>query len=349
MLSGIGLALIALAVAGWIAYALRKAGMAVALAGGFAVPVAAIAVYAAVGSPDLPDRPLAQRQASDPQLAHGQEQADFRRMVSDLADRLQEEPANLEGWTMLARSYRVLGEWGAAASAWARVLELKGADATAMDWAELSDLRIAAARGLVDARALEAAERSLALDPTVAKSRHFVALALAQRGRFEEAMTRWRALLADAPADAGWREPVAAQLAEVEDLLAEREGRPPPSASAPPPLLAAPSADAGSIARPERGPSAADVAAAREMSGEDRAAFIESMVERLAGRLEENPDDPAGWLRLGRAYGVLGRNEGAAAALDKAEALATARLQSGSGDAAEMLEILTGIQALRGR
>ncbi len=246
---------------------------------------------------------------------------------------------------MLARSYRVLGEWGPAASAWSRVVELKGDDATAMDWAELSDLRIAASRGLVDPRALEAARRSLALDPTVAKSRHFVALALAQSGQYQEAIRRWQELLADAPADASWREPVARQMAEAEDLLAEREGRP-PRALAPRPEPPAASAGAD-IARPERGPSAADVAAAREMSGEDRAAFVQSMVQSLADRLEQNPDDPAGWLRLGRAYGVLGRTDDAAAALDKAEQTAKARLEAGNGDEAELQAVLNGVRALR--
>jgi cytochrome c-type biogenesis protein CcmH len=49
--------------------------------------------------------------------------------------------------------------------------------------------------------------------------------------------------------------------------------------------------------------------AAKEMSSGDRQAFIRSMVQRLADRLEESPDDFDGWMRLGRAYGVLGETE----------------------------------------
>ncbi|MFN3228334.1 MAG: c-type cytochrome biogenesis protein CcmI, partial [Asticcacaulis sp.] len=54
-------------------------------------------------------------------------------------------------------------------------------------------------------------------------------------------------------------------------------------------------------------------------SAEDQQAMIKGMVEGLAARLAENPNDPEGWVRLVRAYGVLG---------DKArqgEALATAK------------------------
>ena len=243
----IGLAIIALGIAGWIAFALRKAGLGIALAGGFAVPILAMMLYAVLGSPEVADQPLAGRKTAEPEVAHGQEQVDFRKMVSGLAERLQTQPDDVEGWTMLARSYRVLNEWPAASNAWGRVLALKCDSATAMDWAELSDLQIAAKNGLVDERALDAAQRSLALDPTVAKSRHFVALAAAQRGKHVEAVTLWRSLLADAPADASWRQAVAGQFAQVEALLAKQNGQP-----APPPMIAAPAPAASTdIALPQ--------------------------------------------------------------------------------------------------
>ena len=56
------------------------------------------------------------------------------------------------------------------------------------------------------------------------------------------------------------------------------------------------------------------------MSAGEQAAFIRSMVARLAERLEAEPGDFQGWLRLARAYGVLGEAEQARAALSRAEA-----------------------------
>jgi len=70
------------------------------------------------------------------------------------------------------------------------------------------------------------------------------------------------------------------------------------------------------------GPSAADVAAAQDMAPDDRSAMIRGMVDGLAARLEDEPGDLDGWLRLGRAYSVLGEADKAAEAYGRAAALA---------------------------
>jgi len=56
------------------------------------------------------------------------------------------------------------------------------------------------------------------------------------------------------------------------------------------------------------GPSAEDVSAAAAMSESDRAAMIQNMVEGLASKLEDDPENPEGWARLLRARKVLGQN-----------------------------------------
>ncbi len=48
--------------------------------------------------------------------------------------------------------------------------------------------------------------------------------------------------------------------------------------------------------------------------------MIGGMVAKLAARLDENPDDLEGWLRLVRAYGVLGQRKEAEAALGRGRA-----------------------------
>jgi cytochrome c-type biogenesis protein CcmH len=67
------------------------------------------------------------------------------------------------------------------------------------------------------------------------------------------------------------------------------------------------------------GPSQEDVAAASQLTDDQRNEMVRGMVQRLADRLKQNSDDLDGWLRLMRAYMVMGDR-------DKArEAAASAR------------------------
>ena len=56
------------------------------------------------------------------------------------------------------------------------------------------------------------------------------------------------------------------------------------------------------------------------MSPEERQAMIRGMVDRLAARLEQNPNDKDGWARLAHAYEVLGETDKAQAARARAAA-----------------------------
>jgi cytochrome c-type biogenesis protein CcmH len=84
----------------------------------------------------------------------------------------------------------------------------------------------------------------------------------------------------------------------------------------------APAAAAPATAAP-KGPSASEVAAAAEMAPADRNGMIEGMVARLAQKMAENGSDVDGWLRLIKAYAVLGeRDKALAAAANARSALA---------------------------
>ncbi|MBP5858061.1 c-type cytochrome biogenesis protein CcmI [Marivibrio halodurans] len=75
-----------------------------------------------------------------------------------------------------------------------------------------------------------------------------------------------------------------------------------------------------------RGPSQSDIQsdieAVQAMSPEEQRAMIAGMVDGLAARLEDDPDDLQGWRMLGRSYRVLGRTEEALRALGRAQELA---------------------------
>ncbi len=72
---------------------------------------------------------------------------------------------------------------------------------------------------------------------------------------------------------------------------------------------------------PRGGPSAEDVKAAQAMSPKDRAAMIIAMVDSLAEKLKDNPEDPAAWARLLRARTVLGQDKQKAIDLETVKTL----------------------------
>jgi cytochrome c-type biogenesis protein CcmH len=84
---------------------------------------------------------------------------------------------------------------------------------------------------------------------------------------------------------------------------------------------AGPAPATAAIAPP--GPNASQMAAAAQMAPAERNGMIESMVARLAQRMAENGSDVDGWLRLIKAYSVLGeRDKALTAAASARNALA---------------------------
>jgi cytochrome c-type biogenesis protein CcmH len=79
--------------------------------------------------------------------------------------------------------------------------------------------------------------------------------------------------------------------------------------------------------------------AARDMSEADRGAMIRGMVDRLATRLKQNGDDVEGWLRLVRAYMVMGERDKAVAALTDAR-------QAVANDAERLRQLNEGLKNL---
>ena len=78
-----------------------------------------------------------------------------------------------------------------------------------------------------------------------------------------------------------------------------------------------------SMAAAPPGPDSSQVAAAAQMAPAERNSMIEGMVARLAQRMAENGSDVDGWLRLIKAYSVLGqRDKALTAAVNARNALA---------------------------
>lgn len=264
-----------------------------AVAAAVAITVAVLAglIYHAQGNPGLPDRP-AVRAAEVPA-----EEASADELAVRMAAAMRKRPNELRGWLMQGQLAGSVGRYDLAVEAYENAARLEPGNMG--HWQSLGLARVARDAGMVNPDARDAFGKALVLDPKDPMARYYLGLADFQDHNDRAAFDRWAALAAETPPDAEY----AALLERGLKRAARRMGLPAPAAAATP---AAP------------GPSADQVEAAREMSEGDRGAMIEGMVQRLADRLKENPDDLDGWLRLGRAYAVLGRKEEAVRAFGQA-------------------------------
>lgn len=256
------------------------------------VPVAAIGLYAALGSPQLPAVPHHAR-ATTPI-----ERTNVDELVARVEARLREHPEDGAGWDVIAPVYLRQERYRDAADAFSNAIRLLGA--TSRRLAGFAEATIIANNGVVSEEARKAYEEALRLEPGKVEARFWLGMAKEQDGRLAEAAADYRALLADSPANAPWRAPVSDRLATVTQRLGGAEA-----------AAAAKQADRGRGEAPD--PSAA--AAIEKLPQAERTKAIGDMVDGLAARLKQDGNDLQGWLRLVRAYKVLGRDAAAVAAL----------------------------------
>lgn len=221
------------------------------------VPAVALAVYIEIGQPDLPDAPLSARKA-DPRGQGALEAA-----VAKIEAHLMKEPGDRRGWEVLAPVYMRLGRFEEAASAYKRLIAL--GDEAPIRHAELGEALIALNDGVVT----EDARAQLEKAPDAPMAKFYLALALEQDGKIDDAKAAYAALAPQAKGREPW------MLGLRQRLGATSSDKPPAPATREPGFS------------PEQ----------RQM--------IEGMVQGLAARLADKGGSPEEWGRLIRAYSVL--------------------------------------------
>ncbi len=172
------------------------------------VPAGAIALYLHLGAPGVPDQPLAERMAEETPAEDGAPDVDD--MVERLAQRMEENPDDLKGWLLLGRSYMVQERFDDAVGALGNASLLAGNRPDIS--ANYGEALVAAANGIVTPAARIQFQSSFEGDPLNPKARYYLALALAQEGRLNEALQAWVDLAAVSPPDAAWRANVFQQI-----------------------------------------------------------------------------------------------------------------------------------------
>ncbi len=282
----------------------------------------ATGLYAVVGRPDLPGARfdptrVASAPAGDAVAGQGDgvlasEAGNVDDMITGLAARLKDNPDDAEGWQMLGWSYFNTQRYPEATEAYAKAVAIRGDDPDLLSL--YGETLVRAADGMVTDEALEVFDKTVALNASDARARFFQGMALEQRGDPAAAVDHWIELLNSAPAGADW---AAAVDQRIRELAAASnialEGR----------LPDAPQSTASLTPTPDPTPTgpvvnSEDVNAAMEMTPQDRQEMIRGMVDNLQARLEDDPNDVEGWIRLMRSRLVLGEEDAAQKAFQSA-------------------------------
>lgn len=281
----------------------------------------AVALYLREGVPGAPDMPLAERFAAAdaayrdrPSQAEAEaaaparpapdlSQADpeYLAMIDQLRDAVGRNPDDQQGLALLASNEMRLGNLAAARAAQQRLVDLRGDQADAVQLMQLATLMVDAAGGVVTPEAEAVLRRALTLDPTQPQARYLQGVLLIQNGRPDRAFPLWRGLLDEGPEGAPWIAPIRAAIQDLAWLAGDDEYRAP----------APPAADLP-------GPDADALAAAEDLSPEDRARMIQDMVDRLQQRLATQGGSPEEWARLIAALAMLDQRDQATAILTEA-------------------------------
>ncbi len=158
-------------------------------------------------------------------------------MVDSLAARMKERPDDGEGWTMLARSYTVLGRFGEAVPAYAKAAALQPTNAGL--FADYADA-VAAQKGTVgNPESLALIDRALVADPKHPKALALAGTAAYDRGDFAGAVARWQKIADTLPAGSELLVQVQASIAEAKERMESGVASKAPTANATAPIAAA--------------------------------------------------------------------------------------------------------------
>lgn len=246
--------------------------------------------------------------------------------IAELREAAEASSDDARPWSELGFAHFERNEFSDAVSAYERAVAID--DTSASLWSALGEARVMAVDAAeLDADplppiALEAFAKALERDENDPRARYFMAVKKDIDGDHEGAIDGWFSLLEDTPVGAPWEGDVVRTIEEVAAINEIDLGDRLSSVMAlRTPEIAIPGSGsaAGDAASPNvRGPSAAQVAEAQQMSPGDQEAMIAGMVSGLEQRLEDDPGNLDGWVMLMRSRMTLGEAGKAREALAKA-------------------------------
>ncbi|KLK92705.1 hypothetical protein AA309_13635 [Microvirga vignae] len=195
----------------------RRAASTLALS---VIPIIALALYGAYGSPHLLTHPPEQQaQASGDKM-------DLMAAVSQIEAHLAQNPQDGRGWEVVAPVYIRMGRIDDAVKAYESAVRYLGASADRL--ANYGEVMVLAKDGLVSSEAQKVFEQAVQLNKASPKARYYLAVAAEQDGQIEKAKQAYGELLSSSPEGAPWGDVVRQRLASLggEQPVAGQEDAP---------------------------------------------------------------------------------------------------------------------------
>ena len=208
-----------------------------------AVPLCAVLLYQQLGSVELIDR-LQQARTSQSQPAQSQQAHSLEEMVAKLATRMQQQPDDLKGWVMLARSYTIQRRYSDAGAAYENVLRLGGENADLLT--DYADTLVMATGGTFTDKSGALLTRALELDPGNVKGLWLAGHWKFGNREYAEALDYWQQAAVKLPAGSEDATVIAQQISKAQGLLGI-DAEPAPAVAAAPAAAVA-TADTGATA-----------------------------------------------------------------------------------------------------
>jgi cytochrome c-type biogenesis protein CcmH len=165
-----------------------------ALAMVFLVPATTLWMYQQFGTPEaleLTPRPARQVAANE---GHSPDSAEMDGMIAGLRARLEQDPDSLDGWMLLARTYKATQQFPEALEALQNASRIAPENPAVM--VELVETRIfMTADGRITPEMTAALQQALSIQPDLQKALWLLGIAAAQDGNNERAIGYWETLL----------------------------------------------------------------------------------------------------------------------------------------------------------
>ena len=270
----------------------------IVMVGGLIVLITIIAttLYSQFGSPELPARPLDGR--ADEIASTRQAELQQRTALQDALDNARAEaeaaPDSVDSWLKLAMAAARAEAFDTEISALKTALAMTDGNIAVKSM--LAEAKARKADGLITLPVRTLIDEVLTEQPDEPRALYLSGLAAFQDEAYPLAIQRWQKLRQISSADAPWIAMIDQNLKQAAEAggitLPTRQAEDKEASRTSAPLL-----------------TAEQIEAVQSMSAEDQQAFILDMTDRLENRLNQAPDDKAGWQQLIRARQQLGDNE----------------------------------------